>query len=212
MKSYVKLYGPDYFEALEKLEKLTENEAVITGERERLVIEPASMITPIEKQPYEVHKLICPDWTIGFDWVGEPKLGDVQALIARIDNVLKDTRARYTITTISDILAPPAPEENVKLPSDITENYAITYLKFFGPPLLASFEIIPKIIERWPEISSGAPLARESGPQLGIFDFALVWRQLPTPGQLQELLKELDKELSKANLMYNHMTKSYSSK
>ena len=209
MKSYVKLYGPDFLKALEKLEKATEEDPVITGEAQRLLMEPAKLMSPLTPDSQRVLRTICSDWTISFEWQQEPSLENVKTLIEKIDRTLLGTKARYSITTVSDPLAPPIPEDSVQIPSEITSPYAITFFKFIGPPISKIFEIFPRIIRSHPSVESGSLLSREGGPQLGIFDYALVWSRLPTPMELRQFLETIDRELGSLGIMYDVVTRSY---
>ncbi len=209
MKSYVKLYGPDFLKALENLEKMTEEDPVITGEAQRLLMEPAKLMSSLTPDSRKVLKTICPDWTISFEWRQTPSLENVKSLIEKIDKALYGTKARYSITTVSDPLAPPIPEDGVRVPSAVANSYAITFFKFIGPPIFKVFEIFPKIIENHPVVQSGSLLSREGGPQLGIFDYALLWSRLPSPLELRQFLETVDKELNSIGIMYDAITRSY---
>ncbi len=209
MKSYVKLYGPDFLKALEKLEKVTQEDPVITGEAQRLLMEPAKLMSPLTPDSRKVLKTVCPDWTLSFEWQQTPSLENVKALIEKIDNALLGTKAHYSIMTVSDPLAPPTPEDSIQIPSEITGSYAITFFKFIGPPISKTFEVFPKIIETHPVVESGSLLSREGGPQLGIFDYALIWSRLPSPVELRQFLETIDNELGTLGIMYDAITRSY---
>ncbi len=208
MKSYVKIFGPNLFDALKKIEEVFEKDPAITGEGERIPMEPVKLISELKKKETVLHN-VCPDWTISFVWKQDPNIEEVINLIDKIDNALLDLKARYTITTVSDPLAPPEPEAVIKLPSDISEKYAITYLKFYGPPIAKGIKIMPEIIEKWPKLSEGKLVGKQTGPQLGVFDYALIWRELPSAKDLQDFLTYLDNKMTEINLMYNVVTRSY---
>ena len=208
MKSYVKLFGPNLFQALKRIEDVFEGEPDITGEGERILMEPMKLISEFKKKETVLHN-VCPDWTISFVWKKDPRVESVIELISKIDSALADLKARYTITTVSDPLAPPEPEAVLRLPSDISERYAITFLKFYGPPMAKALKLMPSIIEKWPKLSEGKIVGKQSGPQLGVFDYAFIWKQLPTSNDLQEFLDYLDKKLAEIGLMYNVITRSY---
>ena len=210
MRSYIKIFGPDVNEALLQIEKVCNEMDSITSESLKLLMEPVKLETKLHEPVSTcISEYLHGDWTISFLWAKEPSLDAVKELIKKLDEAIGKTKAKYTITTVSDPMKPPTPESGLQIPPEITSDYAVTYLKFYGPPIHKSFSVMEEIIKQRANLVSGTLLSTNSGPQLGVYDYAVIWHRLPSPSELQEFLKKIDWEFSQLGLMYNVVTKSY---
>lgn len=97
----------------------------------------------------------------------------------------------------------------MQLPEDINRPFAVTFLKVYGPPLHKAFGIVDKIVAKYKEIIKGSLLTTYSGPQLGLFDFALVWKDLPSNDLLFQLEADLDDAFAETGLIFSIQTRSY---
>ncbi|MHA1686086.1 MAG: hypothetical protein ACTSYD_06705 [Candidatus Heimdallarchaeaceae archaeon] len=208
MKSYLKFYGPSISKAKKAVTEMCLKSDVITIDSYQLPIIPEAKTTPL--LPTKIgEQMNLIDWGIAVEWKQEPSIDDIKRLVKQLDKCIEPTGARYTITTIKDTLSPPIPELSVPLPEDMSSPYAITFLKVYGPPLHKAFDVVDNIVAKFTEIIQGSLLTSHSGPQIGIFDFALVWKHLPKNDLLFQLEEDLDEAFSKTGLIYSIQTRSY---
>ena len=208
IRSYIKLYGPSISKAREALTEFCLKNSEVELESLQLPIVPQERSSPFLKV-FVGQQINIVDWSFSFEWKKEPSIEDIKILIKKLDDCIAPTGAKYTITTISDPLAPPIPESAIEIPLEVKHPYAITFLKIYGPPIHKSFEIVDRIVSDYSNIVSGQLLTSRSGPQLGLFDFALVWSSLPNNEVLFELEQRFDEEFEKAGLNYTIQNRSY---
>lgn len=86
MKSYIKLYGPPIYNALEKLKKVVNDFPNISRGKITHELVPEGIV-------------MIGDYDFIIEWNGNPTPEDIRLLIRSIDDVLKPLDCRYTITT-----------------------------------------------------------------------------------------------------------------
>jgi hypothetical protein len=117
MRSYIKIYGPPVYEAIRALEKLafdvpevTIMDTIIEFESDFIGDEDAmlayfSAIPELEVTKTRSVKIISRsgartgDYDFYFEWAIKPSMGQLNALIMKIDDALKSLGCKYTITT-----------------------------------------------------------------------------------------------------------------
>ncbi len=80
---------------------------------------------------------------------------------------------------------------------------------FLGPPLYKSRELVREVADSESVIRSGELVTRASGPQLGKYDFALIWDEIPTDAAVKQLLRKLDEKFGASDLVYDVITGVY---
>ena len=179
------------------LNDFCEKDAFISRDADELPVKPSD----------EIRKGIT--WDFAFEWNVTPTIEEIKNLISRLDECILTTGARYTITTVDDPTTPPSPEASLILPTELDFPYVISYIKIYGPPILKGFEILEKIEKEKDYIVHSGMLSNDQGPQLGVYDYALVWKGLPKLSRIFKLIETLDKEFDKIGLIYTIDSRSY---
>jgi hypothetical protein len=97
MRSYIKLYRPKLADALERLEKLLTYSD--KGEYISTILMRESLIVGPLVSAIKASTALSGEQDFVFEWFKKPSLKDIKELIKVIDEVIKPTGCRYTIST-----------------------------------------------------------------------------------------------------------------
>jgi hypothetical protein len=93
--SYIKLYGPSIFEAIKKFKQFSSKEGELIT---TLLMRETPTAGPLNSAIKASRELIGKQDFV-FEWHKKPELEDIEELIRAIDELIKPTGCRYTIST-----------------------------------------------------------------------------------------------------------------
>jgi len=195
LKSRIKLYGPGIVKTLYLLDKLSLDLEKVIGSHEVLAeeVKDKKGIKKLLKQGSE--RIGTYDYH--FTWRDDPSIDDIKDLIKSIDDTLKTTGTRYTITTT---------ESTGELTDfDLREDSAISALKFYGPSILKAIEVLEKNTDEIPGIFSAGSLGR-GATSIGEFDFSFIWGMYPSIEMIKQVIEMVDRSLAETGAIYTITT------
>jgi hypothetical protein len=97
MRSYISLFGPNLLAALKKLDSLMTHDD--RGELISTLLQQESPIAGPLPSAIKASTALIGKHDFVFEWFKKPTLDDIRSLINAIDEVVKPTGCRYTIST-----------------------------------------------------------------------------------------------------------------
>lgn len=208
-RSYLKLMGPNLSKALQTLEDFVkENDRIISGRQKALSESQARK--GLLSRIFGTGKTVIGTWDFSFEWKNDqPDVFTVLDLIKELDELLQDTGVRYSITTLDDPTKAELFESKVQVPRDIQGDFAVSYLKFWGPSISKAVDKIGMIVKEEARISEARILGDDSGPRLGHHDYAVFWSQVPLLEDIRGLISKIDQLLQDTGVYYTITTVKY---
>ncbi len=202
LKSFIKLYGPGLSLAIEKLTEFVDVHEKLSRYEPRLP-------TLSTEEPHFVHSLKFGEFLFGeydfaFSWNEDPTTEDVLSLIEEIDTMFleSDFNIHYSISTLK------VPENSNKQPSWFMlppewlpddDRFAVSWFQLIGPPLEVGLRKLNLLLHSLEKIHQG-------GIVFGRYDYAMVWKEIPTKQDIIDITKQIDGAFSDINVLYSLST------
>ena len=131
-------------------------------------------------------------------WKEEPSKEEILTLIKTIDELLLETKVKYSITSSTSLSI-----DNI-LDTATEEAKAYTLIRLYGPSISKGLTALNNYVN---DITGVKSL---SGELIGPFDFALEWYSgsIPEISDIIRVLGEIDKILKNTGVSYRVVTKS----
>ncbi|UCE12881.1 MAG: hypothetical protein JSV04_11895 [Candidatus Heimdallarchaeota archaeon] len=190
MQSNIKIFGPQIYEGLIKLQDLSNT---LSGD------------SSLKSKVFSSGKPVIGTYDFVFEWTSEPTIVELLKLVSLIDSSLTGLKTRYTIITT-----------NEKATTDIDEilksfpDVAHSFFKFYGPSISKAVEAMNTLTRKIP-ILLKETLDDHSLTLIGEFDYSIRWVRYPSADEIVSVLKEVDTVLTPSGVWYTVTTKGHMS-